>query len=71
MSAHKLLISPRVQSAHGCKRLTAVAASRWGLWAPFDFLSSMAIDVAGFSPSLGLYLISVIKYCSSLLLFLL
>ena len=34
---------------------------RWGLWAPFDYISSMAIN-SGFSPTLALYLISLIKY---------
>lgn len=32
----------------------------WGLWAPFDFISSMAESI-GFSPTLALYLISIIK----------
>jgi hypothetical protein len=32
----------------------------WGLWAPFDYLPSMAVE-AGFSPTLALYLISIIK----------
>ncbi|KAH8691637.1 major facilitator superfamily domain-containing protein [Talaromyces proteolyticus] len=35
----------------------------WGLWAPFDFLPSMA-QSAGFSPSLALYLISIINAAS-------
>ncbi|KAL5363732.1 MFS general substrate transporter [Aspergillus floccosus] len=35
----------------------------WGLWAPFDYLSSMAIN-AGFSPSLALYLISILNASS-------
>lgn len=35
----------------------------WGLWAPFDYLSSMAIN-AGFSPSLALYLISIMNASS-------
>ncbi|GAD93694.1 MFS transporter, putative [Paecilomyces variotii No. 5] len=35
----------------------------WGLWAPFDYLSSMAVN-AGFSPSLALYLISIINATS-------
>lgn len=34
---------------------------RWGLWAPFDFISSMA-ENANFSPTLALELISIIKY---------
>lgn len=34
---------------------------RWGLWAPFDYISSMAIN-SGFSSTLTLYLISIIKY---------
>ncbi len=38
----------------------------WGLWAPFDFISSMALN-AGFSPTLSLYLISIIKYINLLL----
>ena len=32
----------------------------WGLWAPFDFLSTSALS-AGFSPALSIYLISIIK----------
>lgn len=32
----------------------------WGLWAPFDFISSMALNI-GFSPTGALYLISLIK----------
>lgn len=40
---------------------------RWGLWGPFDFISSMAQETASFSPTLSLYLISIIKYvCYSL-----
>jgi MFS family permease len=34
---------------------------RWGLWGPFDFISTMA-QARGFSPTLSLYLISIIKY---------
>ena len=32
----------------------------WGLWAPFDFISTFALS-AGFSPALSIYLISIIK----------
>lgn len=32
----------------------------WGLWAPFDFLPSMAI-LSGTSDSFALYLISIVK----------
>ena len=32
----------------------------WGLWAPFDFISTFASS-AGFSPALSIYLISIIK----------
>lgn len=32
----------------------------WGLWAPYDFLPGMA-EATGVSPSLSLYLISMIK----------
>ncbi|KAB8233366.1 major facilitator superfamily domain-containing protein [Aspergillus alliaceus] len=35
----------------------------WGLWAPFDYISGMAIN-AGLSPSLALYLISLINATS-------
>lgn len=35
-------------------------SDRWGLWAPFDYISSMA-ENAGFSSTLALYLISIIK----------
>ncbi|KAL3468089.1 major facilitator superfamily domain-containing protein [Aspergillus heterothallicus] len=35
----------------------------WGLWAPFDYLSSMA-GVAGFSDTLALYLISIVNSTS-------
>ncbi|PYH94560.1 MFS general substrate transporter, partial [Aspergillus ellipticus CBS 707.79] len=37
--------------------------NRWGLWAPFDYLSSMA-ENAGFSSTLALYLISIINGAS-------
>ena len=33
----------------------------WGLWAPFDYLPSMAGQVGGFSPSMAIYLISLIN----------
>ncbi|KAF1964887.1 MFS general substrate transporter [Bimuria novae-zelandiae CBS 107.79] len=36
----------------------------WGLWAPFNFISSMAVTRAGFSPTLALYLISIINATS-------
>ena len=51
-------------SRRAVRTLTLMAAMslRWGLWGPLDFLSSMAIEAAGFSPSLGPYLISIIKY---------
>ena len=32
----------------------------WGLWAPFDFISTFALS-AGFTPALSIYLISIIK----------
>ena len=32
----------------------------WGLWAPFDFISTFALS-SGFSPALSIYLISIIK----------
>lgn len=32
----------------------------WGLWAPFDFLPSMARSI-GFSPDMAIYLISCVK----------
>ena len=32
----------------------------WGLWAPFDFLPSMA-QLSGMSDSLALYLIAIVK----------
>ncbi|KAL2810568.1 MFS general substrate transporter [Aspergillus granulosus] len=35
----------------------------WGLWAPFDFISSMA-KVTGFSDTLALYLISILSAAS-------
>ncbi|KAI0547028.1 major facilitator superfamily domain-containing protein [Xylaria curta] len=35
----------------------------WGLWGPFDFITSMAID-AGFDSTLALYLISIINAAS-------
>ncbi|RDW56590.1 MFS transporter-9 [Coleophoma crateriformis] len=35
----------------------------WGLWAPFDYLPSMA-QKAGFSPSLSIYLISILNAAS-------
>ncbi|KAF9882669.1 hypothetical protein FE257_005663 [Aspergillus nanangensis] len=35
----------------------------WGLWAPFNYVSSMAIN-AGFSPTLALYLISILNSTS-------
>lgn len=34
--------------------------NRWGLWAPFDYLTSMAME-KGFSTSLASYLISILK----------
>lgn len=34
----------------------------WGLWGPFDFITTMAISRDNFSPDLGLYLISIIKF---------
>ena len=33
----------------------------WGLWAPFDFISTFALS-KGFTPALSIYLISIIKY---------
>ncbi|KAJ5577692.1 uncharacterized protein N7459_006656 [Penicillium hispanicum] len=36
----------------------------WGLWGPFDFISSMAQNTAGVSPTLSLYLISIINATS-------
>lgn len=39
----------------------AYFGNRWGLWGPFDYLSSMAQTEAGFSSDLALYLISIIK----------
>ncbi|KAF2867775.1 major facilitator superfamily domain-containing protein [Massariosphaeria phaeospora] len=36
----------------------------WGLWAPFNFISSMAMERANFSPTLALYLISIINATS-------
>lgn len=41
-----------------CQKLTYL---RWGLWAPFDYLSLMAAKTAGFSPDLALYLIAIMK----------
>ncbi|GLA02068.1 hypothetical protein AnigIFM60653_001363 [Aspergillus niger] len=38
-------------------------SDRWGLWAPFDYISSMA-ENAGFSSTLALYLISIINAAS-------
>ncbi|EED24291.1 MFS transporter, putative [Talaromyces stipitatus ATCC 10500] len=35
----------------------------WGLWGPFDFISSMA-EAQGFSPTLALYLISIVNSTS-------
>ncbi|CAI7578882.1 unnamed protein product [Penicillium pancosmium] len=35
----------------------------WGLWGPFDFISTMA-QARGFSPTLSLYLISIINATS-------
>lgn len=32
----------------------------WGLWAPFDFVSTFALS-QGFTPALSIYLISIIK----------
>lgn len=45
--------------------MNALTTDRWGLWAPFDYLPSMAAH-EGFSPTLALYLISIIKYGSFL-----
>lgn len=39
-------------------------ARRWGIWGPFDFVSSMA-ENAGFPHTLALYLISIVKYVSA------
>lgn len=36
-------------------------AYRWGIWGPFDFISTMA-EKAGFPHKLALYLISIVKY---------
>ncbi|KAF2115917.1 major facilitator superfamily domain-containing protein [Lophiotrema nucula] len=36
----------------------------WGLWAPFNFISSMALTRSNFSPTLALYLISIINATS-------
>ncbi|TAQ86581.1 hypothetical protein B7494_g5090 [Chlorociboria aeruginascens] len=36
----------------------------WGLWSPFDYLSTMAVETSGFSPDLALYLISIINASS-------
>ncbi|KAH8660451.1 putative MFS transporter [Xylariales sp. PMI_506] len=37
----------------------------WGLWGPYDFITSMA-ETAGFSPTLSLYLISLLSATSVL-----
>ncbi|MCJ1384951.1 hypothetical protein MMC17_008069 [Xylographa soralifera] len=36
----------------------------WGLWAPFDYISSYALSTGGFTPSLAIYLISIINATS-------
>ncbi|KAJ5584960.1 uncharacterized protein N7459_004760 [Penicillium hispanicum] len=39
---------------------TGVYLTMWGMWAPFNYISTMAVQ-GGFSPTLALYLISMIN----------
>lgn len=51
-----------VLCVHGEYCSTDAKLLMWGIWAPFDFISSFALN-EGFKPDLALYLISIIKVC--------